>query len=109
MDILFVLYRKDLPEPIWIGKPELSGSLTAQLPYMEYSYGEYFLLIANLTPAPHLQQQFKRMDFCWRVDFEFLPNGIHLEHPENTVQYPDDPLFQGLCIVKYPSFHGPVL
>lgn len=82
MDILFVLYRKDLPEPIWIGKPELSGSLTAQLPYMEYSYGEYFLLIANLTPAPHLQQQFKRMDFCWRVDFEFLPNGIHLEHPE---------------------------
>lgn len=82
MDILYVLYRKDLSEPIWIGKPELSGSLTAQLPYMEYEYGEYFLLIANLAPAPHLQQQFKKMDFCWRVDFEYLPNGIHLEHPE---------------------------
>jgi len=81
MECLFVLYKKGFTEPLWIGRPELSGILFAELPLIKFEHGEYFLLIANLTPSAQCQHQFKRMDFCWRYDFEFMPNGIQMEHP----------------------------
>ena len=81
-DCLMALYRKDSSEPIWLGRPELSGNLSVAIPYERYSYGEYFLLITNLSPSASCAHRFKRMDNCWRYDFEFMPNGINLEHPE---------------------------
>lgn len=80
-DCLMALYKKDVSEPIWLGRPELSGNLSVTLPYERYSYGEYFFLITNLSPSAACAHRFKRMDNCWRYDFEFMPNGINLEHP----------------------------
>ena len=81
-DCLMALYKKDQSEPIWLGRPELSGNLSITLPYERYSYGEYFFLITNLSPSAACAHRFKRMDNCWRYDFEFMPNGINLDHPE---------------------------
>lgn len=80
-DCLMALYMEGYPEPLWVGRPSLSGSLTAVLPYERHEYGNYFLLIFNLTPSDVCAKQFTKLGTGWRFDFEFMPNGITLEHP----------------------------
>ena len=80
-DCLMGLYKTGTPEPLWLGYPTLSGSLTAVLPYHRYDYGKYFFLIMNLMPGKGCADQFTRMGEGWRYDFEFMPNGITMKHP----------------------------
>lgn len=84
-DCMLALYRDGLPEPLWLGRPTLSGSLTAVLPYERYEYGKYFLYITNLKPGTPCAKQFVRMGTGWRYDFEFMPNGITLQQPQVTI------------------------
>ena len=80
-DCVLALYMDGYSEPLWVGRPSLSGSLTAVLPYEKYQYGNYFLHISNLRPNDACMKQFVRLGTGWRFDFEFMPNGINMEHP----------------------------
>ena len=105
-DCLLAVYQKGVPEPRWIGRPELCGNLTAVLPYERYAYGEYFLLVANLKPGKHCIDRFKKMGQCWRLDFEIMPNGMDKTYPCPDVSaiqvQPDNSLLLSLS-VKEPS------
>lgn len=105
MDCLMGLYRKGYPEPMWLGRPDLSGALYVQLPYMEFIYGDYFLLIVNLKPGDDCRDKFRPLGDCWCYDFEFMPNGIYLPHPSDFSYTTVHDQALNLCLSGYDFTH----
>lgn len=88
-DAIFAFYRKGIARPLSCRYAETSGTIESYTLNEPHEYGEYFVLVTGMDPAPELRKSFKKMGSCWRFDFEFVPNGIGMPAPYVTAHESD--------------------
>ena len=80
--IVVGIYRKGEPVPIYYKEHDMFvDDILDTLDDYEVTPGEYFLVMGNVAPYDHLQEQFKKLGNFYVFSFTIVEHGSKLSHP----------------------------